>query len=401
MSVDGPIQQLYVTRDGTRLAAVLTAGFGSSDPTLSTIVVIDTGAATELGRPALQGVTQLTAGWSDDRIAVGTANGIAFIDETDGTVSETFDVGGAVKGLVGINNIQDDPIYARWTPRTARGSRWSSPRPATRPRTHLDQSFTLPGATAGRAYYDLASEMVHIEGSVADDRREHRRRHDLRHRAARQRGLRRRAAAVRADRDGRRRRTDVPAPDREQMLAFAPGGGVGDRRDRATTRSRGASRASSPGVADAGFLYMLARILFRRRSIAVLVGLFVPGRWDAFAQSRIGMNESTSGSFIVAAYTSSPALWLHPGLAGTGWRSGSGCPLIGVLPRPRARLEVGRPPMRSAGIGMLVLARRALGRLLLILGMIRLTTVLGYMAISVPAGPERRQLPVPRRSWSA
>ena len=42
MSVDGPIQQLFVTRDGNRLAAVLAPGFGSSDATLSTVVVIDT-----------------------------------------------------------------------------------------------------------------------------------------------------------------------------------------------------------------------------------------------------------------------------------------------------------------------------------------------------------------------
>src|SRR5205823_6555788 len=59
MSIDGPIQQLFVTRDGNRLAAVLTPGFGLSDATLSTVVVIDTGAATELGRPALPGVSQL------------------------------------------------------------------------------------------------------------------------------------------------------------------------------------------------------------------------------------------------------------------------------------------------------------------------------------------------------
>src|SRR6185369_4991699 len=45
MSVDGPIEHLFLTRDGNRLAAVL----GSSDATLSTIVVMDTGAAIELG----------------------------------------------------------------------------------------------------------------------------------------------------------------------------------------------------------------------------------------------------------------------------------------------------------------------------------------------------------------
>ena len=53
LDVEGPIERLFVTRNGDRLAAVLTPGFGSTDATLSTIVVLDSGAALELGRPSL------------------------------------------------------------------------------------------------------------------------------------------------------------------------------------------------------------------------------------------------------------------------------------------------------------------------------------------------------------
>ena len=39
---------------------------------------------------------------------------------------------------------------------------------------------------------------------------------------------------------------------------------------------------------------------------------------------------------------------------------------------------------------LLILVRSALGRVLAILGLIGITAVLGYMAISVPVAPERR-----------
>ncbi len=385
MNVDGPVQQLYVTRDGTRLAAVLTAGFGSSDATLSTIVVIDTGAATELGRPALQGVTQLTAGWSDDRIAVGTANGVAFIDETDGTVTETFDVGGAVKGLVGINNIQDDPIYASVDTKDGPRIAVVIAKTGDAPRTRLDQSFTLPGATAGRAYYDLASEMVHIEGSVATA--------DGSTGADTIYVIEPHGNAVYADAPLSFVPTVMvldqnqlyPSSDREQLLALNAGGGVA-----AVEIGRHAYAWRVPGVI-AGvlmfiFLYILARLLFRRRSIAVLVGLVCLVDGMLFAQSRIGMNDSYVGLGIVAAYTIFAWLWLHPGSSRRHWVAFAiGIPLMGgflgfaLASKWVAAYAIG-------GLGLLVLVRSALGRLLLILGLLVLTTALGYVAISVGEG---------------
>jgi C-terminal four TMM region of protein-O-mannosyltransferase/Dolichyl-phosphate-mannose-protein mannosyltransferase len=385
MSIGGPVQQLYVTRDGNRLAAVLAAGSGSSDATLSTIVVIDTGAAIELGRPALHGVTQLSGGWSDDRIAVGTADGIAFIDEVDASVSETFDVGGPVKGLVGINNIEDDPLYA--TVETEDGPKVAVviAKTGADPRTRLDQSFTLPGAAAGRAYYDLASQMVHIEGSASTT--------DGSTGADTIYVIEPHAKAVYADAPlpsvpaaiVMDQNQSYPSTDREQLLALDAGGGVA-----AVEIGRHAYAWRVPGVV-AGvlmfiFLYILARLLFRRRSVAVILGFIVLVDGMLFAQSRIGMNDSYVGLGIVAAYTIFAWLWLHPGSSRRHWLAFAvGVPLMGgflgfaLASKWVAAYAIG-------GLGLLVLVRSALGRLLLILGLLVLTTALGYAAISVGEG---------------
>ncbi|HYK95242.1 MAG TPA: phospholipid carrier-dependent glycosyltransferase [Candidatus Dormibacteraeota bacterium] len=390
MNVGGPIQQLYVTRDGTRLAAVLAPGFGSTDASRSTIVVIDTGAAAELGRPALDGVTQLTAGFSDHRIAVGTSNGIAFIDETSGTVSETFDVGGAVKGLVGINNIQDDPLYASVATKDGPKVAVVIAKTGDTPPTHLSQSFTLPGETAGRAYYDLASEMVHIEGAVQTS--------DGTPGADTIYVIEPHGNAVYADATLGQgspvpvamvldQNQDYPSSDREQLLAFDAGGGVA-----AIEIGRHAYAWRVPGVV-AGvlmfiFLYILARLLFRRRSIAVILGLVVLVDGMLFAQSRIGMNDSYVGLGIVAAYTIFTWLWLHPGNSRRHWVAFAiGVPLMGAF-LGFALASKWVAAYAIGGLGLLVLTRSALGRLLLIIGLLGLTTALGYVAISVPAGQD-------------
>ena len=48
MDLGGPIEHLYLTRDGARLAAVLSPGFETEDAEHSEVVVIDAGAAQEL-----------------------------------------------------------------------------------------------------------------------------------------------------------------------------------------------------------------------------------------------------------------------------------------------------------------------------------------------------------------
>ena len=153
----------------------------------------------------------------------------------------------------------------------------------------------------------------------------------------------------------------------------------------------------------AALLYLLTRILFRRRldrpswsgSSSLVDGMF-------FVQSRIGMNDVYVGLFIVAAYTVFAAR-LDGLVAGPGGVLGRACPSSASCSASRSPAS-GWPPTRSAALLLLILVRSALGRVLAILGLIGITAVLGYMAISVPgdAGgdPGFGNLTVPARSWS-
>ncbi len=135
------------------------------------------------------------------------------------------------------------------------------------------------------------------------------------------------------------------------------------------------------GAITAALLYLLTRILFKRRLIAGLVGLFVIADGMFFVQSRIGMNDVYVGLFIVAAYTVFAAVW-------TGWWKGRtafwiAMPIIGLL----LGLALASKWVAAYAIGallLLILVRSALGRVLAILGLIGITGILGYMAISVP-----------------
>ncbi|HEX2626452.1 MAG TPA: phospholipid carrier-dependent glycosyltransferase, partial [Candidatus Limnocylindrales bacterium] len=387
IDVGGPIQKLYVNRDGDRLVAVLEPGAPTSDgstpePDASQLVVIDAGAATEISRPTLRGVTQLTQGVSDDRIAVGTADGVAFIEKDAGTVSSTLDVGGPVGGVVGINDIENDPIYA--TVQTPDGPKVVTVIAKRSEAPRIDQTFILPGERAGRAYFDLASRMVHIEGSVQ---------------GGPDNGadtiyvIEPHANSVYADAQlpyvpasmVMDQNQDYPSTDRQQLLAFDPGGHVA-----AVQVGRHAYAWRVPGVIAgvlmALFLYVLARLLFRRRSVAVILAAIVAVDGMLFAQSRIGMNDSYVGLGIVAAYTIFAALWLHPGNTRRHWIAYAiGVPVMGgflgfaLASKWVAAFAIG-------GLGILSLTRSALGRLILIGGLLVATTLLGWIAISV--GPD-------------
>jgi hypothetical protein len=135
------------------------------------------------------------------------------------------------------------------------------------------------------------------------------------------------------------------------------------------------------GVAMAALLYLLTRILFRRRAVAVLVACLTVLDGMFFVQSRIAMNDAYVGLFIIAAYALFAALW-------TGawrWRGAFwvGMPAIGVL-LGLALASKWVAAYAIGALGILILARSALGRVVLLAGLIVITTALGYLAISVP-----------------
>jgi predicted membrane-bound dolichyl-phosphate-mannose-protein mannosyltransferase len=137
------------------------------------------------------------------------------------------------------------------------------------------------------------------------------------------------------------------------------------------------------GALMAAFLYLLTRTLFRRRDVAVLVAALSLADGMFFVQSRIGMNDAYVGLFIVAAYTVFAAIW-----TGTWRRRGAfwiAMPTIGLL-LGLALASKWVAAYAIGALGILILARSALGRVVLIGGMIVATTALGYMAITVPAG---------------
>jgi Gpi18-like mannosyltransferase len=390
MDIGGPISKLTLSRDASRLYATLAPGTDSEDPTRSTVVVIDAEGAFEMERPSFRGVAQISTG-TDGRAYVATADGLAVIDKDSGDVTQTLDLGGPVHGVVGINDIENDPIYA--TALTPEGPKFALILAKSGEDATVDRTFPMPGSTAGRAYFDLASRMVHLEGSVPEQRQGW--------------GITSEAPpgsdtiyvvephgnAIYADAalpyvpvamvlDENQ---NYPSTDREQLLAFDGGGEVASV---AIGRHAYAWRVPGviAGVLMAMFLYVLARLLFRRREVAVLLGIIVLVDGMLFVQSRIGMNDSYVGLGIIGAYTVFAALWLRPGNTRRHWIAFAlGMPLVGLF-LGFALASKWVAAFAIGGLGLLVLSRSALGRLALLVGLVLLTTVLGYIAISVPEG---------------
>ncbi len=173
------------------------------------------------------------------------------------------------------------------------------------------------------------------------------------------------------------------ADDREQLLALSDDGTI------ASAYVGGYAYSwRLPGVIagaiTAGLLYLLARILFRRRSVAVATAAFVLAEGMLFAQSRIGMNDVYVGLFILAAYVVLAWLLVDPARrARSFWIA---MPVIGLL-LGLALASKWVAAYAIAGAILLILGRSALGRIIVVLGLIVATVVLGTFAVSVDSGP--------------
>ena len=138
------------------------------------------------------------------------------------------------------------------------------------------------------------------------------------------------------------------------------------------------------GALTAGLLFLLARLLFRRRSIGVLVAILALADGMLFVQSRIAMNDVYVGLFLLAAYVLFAGLW-------TGrWRFRGAfwvlMPAIGLL-LGLALASKWVAAYAIAAIGLLILVRSALGRTLTILALIGATIYLGYQGLIVAVAP--------------
>ena len=102
---------------------------------------------------------------------------------------------------------------------------------------------------------------------------------------------------------------DRPAEDRNDLLAFDSDGAM-------ATVDIGNNQFAYrfPGVVAgalmAACIYLLARFLFNRRTIALIVSLLVLADGMMFANARIAMNDTYVAFFIVAAFTLFVPIWL-------------------------------------------------------------------------------------------
>jgi Gpi18-like mannosyltransferase/outer membrane protein assembly factor BamB len=313
-----------------------------------------------------------------DEVLVADGNGVAFLDRATGDELWNLPVAGGAHGLAKVTRIGDDKFYA--TAGTADDPTYvvielgkNNDAPAPR----ISNTYPLPGL-GSRIGYDEPTRQVHILGRTPDGT------------GSTVYVVEPHANAVYADArlpfDPKAWAFDVsegrPSGDRQQLLAFA-----GDGSAATVEIGQHAFSWRVPGVIAgalmAGLLYLLARILFRRREVALLAGLFALVDGMLFAQSRIAMNDAYVGLFIIAAYTLFAAVWT--GFWRGRWAFWASMPVIGVL----LGLALASKWVAAYAIGallLLILARSALGRILAIGGLIGLTAVLGYMAISVPEG---------------
>jgi hypothetical protein len=174
---------------------------------------------------------------------------------------------------------------------------------------------------------------------------------------------------------------DLPNTDRQDLLAVAPNG---DMAQVDIGQFAFAWRIVGVlfGALMAVCLYLLARLLFRRRSVGLLVALFSCVDGMLFAQSRIAMNDTYVGGFLLLAYLIFAYIWLGAKNNRRSWLGfWVGMPVLGVvLGLALASKWVGLYAIAS--IGILIFIRSALGRLLTILGLVAGTGILGWNAIA-------------------
>jgi hypothetical protein len=316
------------------------------------------------------------------RVAAATPDGVTFVSSSDGGVVESVELEGGAQGLALVEGIDDPKLYVTTNPPSG---------PSYRVMTvggkdagadvSAGPSYVLPAA-GSTVRWDSASQQVLVLGAPPAGRPASQ--------PATVYVIEPHANAVYADAplpfapaafvlDTNEL---FPSSDRHEVVALA-GDGAAATVDAGSHALAWRIPGVLAGVLMAALLYVLARILFARRSVAILVGLLVLVDGMLFVQSRIGMNDAYVALFIVTAYTLFAALWTGAlRFRGAFWVA---MPTIGLL-LGLALASKWVAAYAIGALGILVLARSALGRVVLVAGMIVATTALGYMAISVPEG---------------
>ncbi len=316
------------------------------------------------------------------RVAVADAAGLALISTESGAIVQSIALGGGATGVALVTDIDDPRLYVATNPGggpevaivTVGGE-------GAKGDAVVGRSIRMPGPGSWVGF-DQASQQVHVLGAppagrTGDDPATVYVIEPHANAVYADAALPFRPAAVVLDTNDQ-----YQSSDREELLALD-----GDGTTASVDVGSHAFAWRLPGVVAgalmAGLLYVLTRILFRRRAVAVLVALLTLADGMFFVQSRIAMNDAYVGLFIVAAYALFAAIW-------TGawrWRGAFwiAMPTIGLL-LGLALASKWVAAYAIGALGILILARSALGRLVLIAGMIVVTTVLGYLAITVPAG---------------
>jgi hypothetical protein len=133
------------------------------------------------------------------------------------------------------------------------------------------------------------------------------------------------------------------------------------------------------GALMAACMYLLARVLFRRRSVGMLVALFSLLDGMLFVQSRIATPDTYTGGFMLLAYLIFASLWL--GVWKNRLAFWIGMPLLGTaLGLSLSSKWVAMYAIAS--IGVLILIRSALGRWITILALAVATASLGWQAVA-------------------
>ncbi|HEX5241578.1 MAG TPA: phospholipid carrier-dependent glycosyltransferase [Candidatus Limnocylindrales bacterium] len=380
--VTGPVDGLHVTSDGQAVMVV------TGDPAAPRLVTMDGGTAEQLGTVTSGPVAQI-ADHGDGQIVVAAGQQLLVVDNRTGKLLTTAQLDGTAGGITETSGLASDPMYVAY--RTSAGVPWLaivsfSTTPTVSATT--GSPFQLPGDATGRLYYDASSRMIHAIGTSPADV---------------DRGSGSRETVYVIDPNGSPPSDAVyedaplpfdavtaamddaqqfPSADRQQLLVFSSSGEMGSipAGDHAWAWRLPGVVA---GVLMGALMYVLGRLLFKRREIAVILGFLTLADGMLFVQSRIGMNDSYVGLGIVAAYTLFAWLWLRPGGGRRQWVAWAvAMPILGVT-LGIALASKWVAAYAIGGLGILILGRSALGRLILNIGMVVATAVLGYLAISV------------------